>query len=371
MNKKQIQQTYLDIIQQSSIGDSLGGKLIKGLGSVFKKGSQLAVKGVKAGSKKVVKSIKDGIQQHKNTENAQQLINSLKQIFNLNQSLTYKISKKAEIQYMLNTAGSSFNSSLVSFLNIFKQSGKAFGQLIKDNDQILGRSQEQLEELIKAPLIKQIDTFKQNSKLTMQEEFISAYKDILCQAIQDELIQKAGKNGFLPPDPAKANELFKQITINSLPANFFAKLPAQLNTWQSNIKNDKIKLDIKINNSQIIGTIQSEFLKKKSSMIPIVCTNTDKFNIKIIELIVAFYKKEYDQQVRAANLNTSMNNAKYSKYELVFKYAQNIIIQMKFSSWFNSLMSIIQNTTKTSINEEDLKFLSILYYQYGIIDIIK
>ena len=106
-------------------------------------------------------------------------------------------------------------------------------------------------------------------------------------------------------------------------------------------------------------------------MIPIVCTNTDKFNIKIIELIVAFYKKEYDQQVRAANLNTSMNNAKYSKYELVFKYAQNIIIQMKFSSWFNSLMSIIQNTTKTSINEEDLKFLSILYYQYGIIDIIK
>lgn len=196
MNNK-INQTYLQIISQSDRWqDSLGGKLVTGIGSLFKGGAK-AVGATASGIGKAANSsaagIKKYVKEHKTKSKIINAINNIKTLYNpqnpTKDSVKKLIENKAQIKYILDSSKLVLPPNLLKFLQIFQSVGDDLTKLVKENPQIASRAPNEIKVLINQSLLQKVQSFKQNIESTItqevQQDIIDIYYNLIVEKKSD------------------------------------------------------------------------------------------------------------------------------------------------------------------------------------------
>lgn len=371
MNKNNFQNTYNKIIQQAQWRDSLGGKLVTGIGSLFKGGTKLISKGVTTGAKKIETGVKNAWTAHKVNNDFKSVISSLKSIYDNSSSVNDLINHKGEIEYIINNVGTIFKPQLVQFLNIFKENGKNLAGYLKSDPSSSSKTQQELIALIKQPLKQKLTIFKQQmqSKKTIATEdiFQHVFTSIILESTEDELINEAVLKGFKVKDSGSPNILSKDIIIGDI-SNFQRLLSPEMLPYKDRILNDKISFTLEIRGNNFISTLNSEFLKIEKTMGAETCNDIADFDNTINKIILDYYLAQIKEQERTNNLNSALSKAKYFKYSTALEAATNVIENdIKWTGLFGSLSDVIRQAAECNLNIDDVKFLAKIYFHLGII----
>lgn len=200
--KDKFNQTYIQIISQSAHWqDSLGGKLVTGIGSLFKGGAKAvstAASGIGKATSSSVTGIKKYVKQQKTKSKILNAINNIKTLYNpenpTKDSVKNLIENKAEIKYIVDSSKLVLPPNLLKFLQIFQTVGSDLTRLVKDNPTITSRTPDEIKSLINQALLQKVQSFKQSIESTItqevQKDIIDIYYNLMLEQTSDSDKQK-------------------------------------------------------------------------------------------------------------------------------------------------------------------------------------
>lgn len=380
MNKQDnFDKIYLDLIEQSNDWrDSLGGKLVTGIGSLFKSGAKA---GIKAGASGI-SSIRKSIHQAKVKKNFKDTVERITAIYNPNfADLNALLDHKDELIYIINSSKQAMPGTLSQFLDIFTNVGKQVCTLIQNNPSVLKSSN--IQRLIQQPLILKTQKFKQSieaKRTVTTQSFTLAYLDLIAQQTNsapsgapsgtvnknaDAAFDIFKKNNYIVDQDSLPYKLHRQYFNTELTSILALQIESNgiLQNYANFIKNDKLYVSVEINNNNTKYILKSdvnptEFQKECKTL------NKSADIIKMFkECLISFYKFTDDQISRKKNLQ----NAKYSQYMTVISASNNAIDEIKWTGWFGSLKNVLRQAADCNLNIEDIKLLAKIYFHVALI----
>lgn len=365
MDIKDINKIYMESLanQVADWHNSLGGKIVGGVGSLFK----LSGKGIKAGAKKSASGIKNYFKERKTKQKIQQFITNSYAIYDpMTIDIITLSENKEELKYLMELADESLPSNLKRFLEIFKSCGIRIFQIIQQNKDLL-KDSSKLNALIKQGLLQKIESFKESieaSNITTQNiNFKDIYLNILLESatkqdIQNELLglnfNKQNNELYAKFDGIQLkNWLSSNVNINHDLLDLIQQDTAEIKALADN---DKLSIKIKSN-------ISNEFIDLTTQI-----DNSTETKDKLIELIGSYYLTKAGISDTKTNLNKQLNNIKLNGYNNVLSSANYVILNdIKWTGWFGSLKKVLREAAACNINIEQIKKLALLYFHISFI----
>ena len=357
--KDKFTQTYLEIINQSQHWqDSLGGKLVTGVGSLFKAGA----KGISAGTKKSAEGIKTYFKERKTKQKIQQFIANVEKIYNpMTVNVNDLIENRAELKYMTNLSRDVIPVSLLKFLDLFKLAGEQIYTLTTENTNLL-KDVNKLRALIKQTILQKVQNFKQTTPIT-QEDLTKIYLNLITEAIQDDIENQFTKLGY-----ANNNKIFSKKYTSSQLINLFSGNDQDfINNYQSIYEKDELLVSASVNNNEVKIKINSGISKQVSELI-FTLNSANDLNNALIEQFKQFYKKQLSGDDKSTQLNNAVANFKMQSLSNILIAGNDVIInEVKWTGWFGSLKKILREIAACNLKIQQIKLLAIIYFQVSLI----
>ena len=382
MKKDKFDQVYLEIIKQSQDWkDSLGGKLVTGVGSLFKGGAKAVSaigkginKGISNGAKFTTNAITNYIKDSHTRENFKEIVTRISSLYDPETSNpSALIENKSELMYIINSSKDALPGSLSKFLNIFEESGKELKQLIT-NDKSINVNLNNIINLIKQPITLKIDKFKQQIEskalATIKENklYTDVYLDIIMEATSGVALNAFNifnSKSYISDKSTNPYELHKEYTNRQLQSILSSQLISGgiLSDMRQFIINDKLNMKVNINDDKIIFSIISEVIsqqfKKQISTIDDPIAIDDNIKTALIE----FYNNPKNQRIRQNNLI----KAKLRNLSVLILASNRVINSLKWAGWFGDLKGILRDAANCKLDVEDIKFLAKIYFQLALL----
>lgn len=358
--KDKFTQTYLEIINQSQHWqDSLGGKLVTGVGSLFKAGA----KGISAGTKKSAEGIKTYFKERKTKQKIQQFIANVEKIYNpMTVNVNDLIENRAELKYITKLSRDVIPPSLLKFLDLFKLAGEQIYTLTTENTNLL-KDVNKLRALIKQTILQKVQNFKQTTPIT-QEDLTKIYLNLITEAIQDDIENQFTKLGYANNN----NKIFSKKYTSSQLINLFSGNDQDfINNYQSIYEKDELLVSASVNNNEVKIKINSGISKQVSELI-FTLNSANDLNNALIEQFKQFYKKQLSGTDKSTQLNNAVANFKMQSLSNILIAGNDVIInEVKWTGWFGSLKKILREVAACNLKIQQIKLLAVIYFQVSLI----
>lgn len=382
MNKQDnFNKIYLDLIEQSNDWrDSLGGKLVTGIGSLFKggaKGISSLGSSINKGANATANAAMHMIKNAKIKKNFKESVERIKSVYNpITSDLNTLLNNKDQLIYIINSSKDAMPGQLSQFFDIFTNVGKQMQVLIQNNPDILKSSN--VQQLITQPLLAKVQKFKQkyqakytvtvnqNNSLNIYE---SAYLTVISQQSTSGIAQDAFNEfqnlDYIVDNDTVPYKLHKQYNNTQLSSILNVEMTSGncLYNYRDFISNDKLVATIEITSNIIKYMLKSEANQTDFQKQFQVTNDINKINSNFKQALIEFYQFADAQISRKKNLK----NAKYSQYSAILMASNIAIDNIKWTGLFGSLKRILKQAAACNLNIDDIKILAKAYFHVALI----